>query len=91
MTAPTLEPLSKMATASPRSRAGNHSATVLLAPGQLQPSPRPSRKRNRLNCDNELASPGNMLATDHQIIASVSPMRVPMKSISTPPISHIPA
>src|SRR5881296_2657975 len=68
MTAPTLEPLSKMATASPRSRAGNHSATVLLAPGQLQPSPRPSMKRNIASDLTELATDGNMLEIDHQIM-----------------------
>ena len=46
---PTLEPLSKMATAILRSWLGNHSATVLPAPGQLKPSPMPSRKRKAAN------------------------------------------
>src|SRR5271157_349828 len=91
MNPPMLEPLSKMATASPRSRAGNHSATVLLAPGQLQPSPMPSRNRKMLKEKTDLASDGSMLATDHQIMARVRPSRVPMRSMSTPPTSHITA
>ena len=56
MAAPTLEPLSKIATAMPRSRAGNHSATTLLAPGQLKPSPMPSRNRQKLKDETEFAN-----------------------------------
>src|SRR2546422_5245250 len=54
--APTLDPLSNIATARPRSRAGNHSATVLLAPGQLNPSPAPSKKRRSEEHTSELQS-----------------------------------
>ena len=43
--APTEDPLSKSATAQPRSRRGNHSETAFVAPGQLAASPAPSRKR----------------------------------------------
>ena len=41
---PTLEPLSKIATATLRSWLGNHSATVLLAPGQLKSLAYPQQK-----------------------------------------------
>src|SRR5712671_6769467 len=43
---PTAEPLSKIATASPRSDFGNHSETALVAPGQFAASPAPRRNRN---------------------------------------------
>src|SRR2546425_12172095 len=45
--APTEEPLSKSATAQPRSRRGNHSETAFVAAGQLAASPAPSRKRKK--------------------------------------------
>ena len=54
---PTLEPLSKMATAKLRSWLGNHSATVLLAPGQLKPSPMPSMNRNAAKPKTDPAKP----------------------------------
>ena len=43
--APIEEPLSKRATAQPRSRRGNHSETAFVAAGQFAASPAPSRKR----------------------------------------------
>ena len=89
--APTLDPLSNIATARPRSRAGNHSATVLLAPGQLNPSPAPSKKRQIANVITEFASAVDMLASDHQTIARARPNRIPIRSITTPPISHMSA
>src|SRR5579871_697500 len=89
--APMLDPLSKIATAMPRSRAGNHSATTLLAPGQFNPSPMPKRNRKKLNDATELAKPVKMLAMDHQTTARLRPQRTPMKSSSTPPSSHVPA
>ena len=55
---PTLEPLSKMATARLRSSLGNHSATVLLAAGQLKPSPMPRRKRKDAKRKNRVGEPG---------------------------------
>src|SRR5579859_4622907 len=42
---PIAEPLSNSATARPLSVRGNHSATALVAPGQLADSPAPNRKR----------------------------------------------
>src|ERR1700693_2526335 len=63
---PTLEPLSKIATARLRSSLGNHSATVLLAPGQLKPSPIPSKNRKTIKPNMELANPVKMFTTDHQ-------------------------
>ena len=80
-----------MATATPRSRAGNHSATVLLAPGQLNPSPIPSMKRKMLNDSTEFARAGSVLETDHQTMARMSPSRVPMTSMIMPPTSHMTA
>src|SRR5215472_14498485 len=49
MIAPTLVPALKIPVASARSRAGNHSATVLIADGKLPDSPKPSENRARLN------------------------------------------
>ena len=43
--APIEDPLSKSATAQPRSRRGNHSETAFVAAGQFAASPAPSRKR----------------------------------------------
>src|ERR1700761_1928898 len=66
---PTLDPLSKMATATLRSWLGNHSATVLLAAGQLKPSPMPSRKRKDANPKTVLANPVKILTTDQKMTA----------------------
>src|SRR5579871_4576990 len=71
---PTLDPLSKMATATLRSLPGNHSATVLLAPGQLNPSPMPSRKRDAAKPNTECAKPVHALTTDQNTTAIASPM-----------------
>src|SRR6185503_15913392 len=49
MIAPTLEPALKIPVANARSRDGNHSATVLIAPGKLPDSPKPSAARATLN------------------------------------------
>src|SRR5689334_8147184 len=62
---PTLEPLSKIATAIPRSCGGKLSATAFDAPGQLKPSPMPSRKRRPLNIDTLLAKLVARLTSDH--------------------------
>src|ERR1700733_174154 len=88
---PTLEPLSNMATARPRSSLGNHSATVLLAPGQLKPSPMPSRKRKAAKVKTVEAKPVNMLISDQKTTASASPRRVPTISRKIPPRSHVTA
>ena len=44
MAAPTDEPLSKSATAQPRSRRGNHSETAFVAAGQFAGLPRPEQE-----------------------------------------------
>src|SRR5271156_3805502 len=86
---PTLDPLSKMATATLRSWLGNHSATVLLAAGQLKPSPIPKRKRNAAKPKTEVAKPVKIFTTDHRTTASESPRRVPTASRNIPPSSHV--
>src|SRR5271156_738404 len=86
---PTLEPLSKMATATLRSSLGNHSATVLLAAGQLKPSPMPRRNRKEANPKTELAKPVRMLTTDQKMTARARPSRVPTASRKMPPRSHV--
>src|SRR5580698_9827994 len=88
---PTLDPLSKMATATLRSSLGNHSATVLLAPGQLKPSPIPSMNRNAAKLKTEPANPVKMLTKDHHTTATARPMRVPTASRKIPPRSHVSA
>ena len=52
---------------------GNHSATVLLAPGQLKPSPIPSRKRKDAKPRTVEAKPVRILTTDQNTTASASP------------------
>src|SRR5580698_4923086 len=70
---PTPEPLSKMATARLRSSLGNHSATVLLAAGQLKPSPIPSRNRKDAKPKTDEAKPVRMLMTDQKTTARANP------------------
>src|ERR1700735_3739133 len=86
---PTLDPLSKIATATLRSWLGNHSATVLLAAGQLKPSPMPRRNRKEANPKTELAKPVRMLTTDQKMTARARPSRVPTASRKMPPRSHV--
>src|SRR3984957_10331822 len=86
---PTLEPLSKMATARLRSSLGNHSATVLLAAGQLKPSPIPRRKRKEAKAKTELAKPVRILTTDQNTTARARPSRVPTASRKIPPRSQV--
>src|SRR5580698_1779195 len=86
---PTLEPLSNIATAILLSSAGNHPATALLAPGQLNPSPIPSMNRKAIKVEREWANPVRIFTTDHQITAIARPMRVPIASRKIPPRSHV--
>src|ERR1700692_2104275 len=88
---PTLEPLSKIATATLRSWLGNHSATVLLAAGQLKPSPMPKRKRKDAKLKTEPANPVRILTTDQKMTATAKPTRVPTASRKMPPRSHVTA
>src|ERR1700742_3323937 len=86
---PTLEPLSKSATATLRSSLGNHSATVLLAPGQLNPSPMPSRNRKAVKLKTEFASPVKMFTRDHKVAAKAKQSLVPTASNRKPPKSQV--
>ena len=82
--APIDEPLSKSATAQPRSRRGNHSDTALVAAGQLAASPAPSRKRKAQKLFRPTAAEVAMAASEYQVTASDRPLRVPRRSITRP-------
>src|ERR1700722_4657140 len=88
---PTLEPLSKIATAMLRSWPGNHSATVLLAAGQLNPSPIPKKKRKDAEIKTAPATPVRRLTTDQKMTPSARPSRVPTASRKMPPSSQVTA
>src|SRR5947207_15964248 len=74
---PIEEPLSKRATAQPRSRFGNHSETALVAAGQFADSPAPSRKRKKAKLFSPTAKEVSIAAIEYQITVTVSPLRVP--------------
>ena len=67
------DPLSKIATAMPRSLAGNHSETALVAAGQLPASPMPSINRAARNDHSPLHKACSMPDTDHHAAKSHSP------------------
>ena len=80
---PTADPLSKIATAMPRSDSGNHSDTAFVAPGQFAASPAPSR----------IGTPQTLQAGRHRSghrhhripgTANDSPRWVPSRSSSRP-------
>src|SRR5215472_7631209 len=77
---PTAEPLSKMATASPRSDSGNHSETAFVAPGQFAASPEPSRNRKPAKLFRPVAVEVAMATIEYQKTARESPRRVPSLS-----------
>src|ERR1051325_5510845 len=81
---PMEEPLSKSATAQPRSLFGNHSETAFVAAGQLADSPAPSRKRNNAKLRSPTASDVNIAAIEYQITVIVRPLRVPIRSMNRP-------
>ena len=83
-TAPSVEPLLKIAIANARSRTGNHSATAFAAPGQLPASPMPSRKRNAESCTTERAAACSVEATVQMPTNSMKPTRVPTRSSTLP-------
>src|SRR6185436_5992921 len=84
-TAPPIEePLSKSATAQPRSLFGNHSATAFVAAGKFADSPAPRRKRKNAKLRRPPASDVSIAAIEYQITVIVSPLRVPMRSINRP-------
>src|SRR5215470_61068 len=72
------EPLSNSATAQPRSFFGNHSATALVAAGQLADSPAPSRKRKKAKLRRPPANDVSMAAIEYQMTVIVRPFRVPI-------------
>src|SRR5215471_8616258 len=74
---PTAEPLSKMATAMPRSDLGNHSETAFVAPGQFAASPAPSRKRNTAKLRRPVAVEVAMATIEYHSTANDSPRLVP--------------
>src|SRR5207253_551445 len=81
---PIEEPLSKSATAQPRSRFGNHSDTAFVAAGQLADSPAPNRKRKTAKLRKPTASEVSMAAIEYQATVTVSPLRVPTRSMIRP-------
>src|SRR6266536_2186711 len=81
---PTDDPLSKSATAQPRSDLGNHSDTVLVAPGQLAASPQPSRNRKPMKLRRPIARDVMAAATEYQLTVNRSPRRVPSQSSTRP-------
>src|SRR5258706_11236202 len=81
---PTADPLSKMATATPRSDFGNHSATAFVAPGQLAASPAPSRNRNKAKLFSPTAAEVAIATTEYQSTASDKPRLVPSLSSKRP-------
>src|SRR5215469_2320482 len=74
---PTAEPLSKMATARPRSDLGNHSETALVAPGQFAASPAPKRNRKKAKLFRPAAAAVAMATSEYHKTASDNPRRVP--------------
>src|SRR6266508_6164099 len=78
------EPLSKRATAHPRSRFGNHSETAFVAAGQLADSPAPSRNRKKPKLRRPTASDVSMAAIEYQMTVIVKPLRVPTRSMNRP-------
>src|SRR6266540_5451785 len=81
---PIEEPLSKRATAQPRSRFGNHSETAFVAAGQLADSPAPSKKRKSAKLRKPTASEVSIAAIEYQMTVIVSPLRVPTRSMRRP-------
>src|SRR5579862_6115532 len=84
MALPTEEPLSYKATARPRSDLGNHSETVLAAPGQLAASPVPRRNRKNMKLLSPAAAEVMAAASEYQLTVSSSPRRVPSQSSRRP-------
>src|SRR2546423_212477 len=81
---PIEEPLSKSATAHPRSLFGNHSETAFVAAGQFADSPAPSRKRKTAKLRKPTAKEVSIAAIEYQMTVIVSPLRVPTRSRMRP-------
>src|SRR5256885_2204283 len=84
MIAPVLVPALKIPAARARSRLGNHSATVLMAPGKLADSPSPSRARAAEKPAVVRAKACPIAATLHATTAMANPRRTPITSSSRP-------
>src|ERR1035437_6688982 len=80
MAPPTEDPLSNKATAQPRSDLGNHSETVLIAPGQFAASPEPSSNRKSMKLFSPTAAEVAAAASEYQLTVSKRPRRVPNQS-----------
>src|SRR6266576_5716902 len=84
MIAPVLVPALKTPVASARSSLGNHSATVLIAPGKLADSPSPSRARAAENAAVVRANACPIAARLHTTTAVAKPRRTPTRSSHRP-------
>jgi hypothetical protein len=84
MAAPNDDPLSNSATAQPRSRRGNHSATALVAPGQFAASPAPRRNRSAQKLRSPVAKEVAIAASEYQSTPIDKPLRVPQRSSQRP-------
>src|SRR5262245_42400871 len=83
-TTPTFVPALKIPVANARSFFGNHSATVLTAPGKLPASPRPSASRARLKPETVLTAAWPMHARLQTITDREYADRVPIQSKMRP-------
>ncbi len=84
--APVFVPALKMPVARARSSLGNHSPTLLMAPGKFADSPRPSRARAAENAAVVRASAWPIAARLHTTTAVAKPRRTPTRSSQRPAI-----
>ncbi len=84
--APVLVPALKMPVARARSSLGNHSPTLLMAPGKLADSPRPRSARAAENAAVVRASAWPIAARLHTTTAVAKPRRTPTRSSQRPAI-----
>src|SRR5467141_1322328 len=84
--APVLVPALKMPVARARSSLGNHSPTLLMAPGKLADSPRPSSARAAAKATVVRASAWPIAARLHTTTAVAKPRRTPTRSSHHPAI-----
>ncbi len=74
-----------------RSLIGKRSAMTFVAAGNPPPSPAPSRKRLAASIQKLAARLWLAQASDHTIMISRNPRRVPSRSTSAPPPAYISA
>src|SRR6267378_3734368 len=84
--APVLVPALKMPVARARSSLGNHSPTVLMAPGKLADSPRPRSARAAEKAAVVRARAWPIAARRHTTTAVAKPRRTPTRSSQRPAI-----